>query len=192
MAEFPGFRRSSTLATTLLKALEGQSNVLNQAWGNILKGKYGQQELMRDTAQFYQSQFDLLDSLLPNGQAAPPNVPSWLTLDATKNQTLSALSGRVETRPFQGSNVNLISTQLAAFSGPETRFEMSVTASDSTHLQVVITKLLYSATSNRKPLELDSDAAVAQAGGTSGPYVGLIYDQRAGANAPLAVVTLMI
>src|SRR6478609_137540 len=190
-ADFPGFARLSTLAALLVKTAGEHGNILNKAWGGILQGNYGHKELLRDTAKYYQSNFELIDSLLPNAQTGLPNIPSWLTLDATKNPTIQALSGTVEVREFKASSVSLACTPLAAFSGMNVYFEFVVKRNDATHLGVQVKALV---SSEREVLaELSNDAAIAAAAAKyPGTYLGLVYDRRAGTSAPLAVVILLI
>jgi hypothetical protein len=190
-ADFPGFARLSTLASLLVKTAGAHGNILNTAWGGILQGNYGHRELLRDTAKFYQSHFDLIDSLLPNAQASLPNIPSWLTLNATKNPTIQALSGTVEIREFNATNGNLEKTPLAAFSGLDVHFKFDVNQQDATRLGVQVTSFV---ASDGKSTDLRQDtAAIAEvARNYPGTYLGLIYDQRAGTSAPLAVVILLI
>jgi hypothetical protein len=193
MAQFPGFRRANTVATAWLTALSKQGDALNTAWDGILNGTFGTKELMQQAAQLYQSQFDILDALMPSTEPGLA-VPSWLTLDATKNKTIQALSGTVETRDFGATNANPTTSQLAAFSGPASRFAMSITPIDSTHLLVTITTFWYQDASGKEqslPLSTNADV-LAAAKYTSAPYLGVIYDQRSGTNPPLAVVTLLI
>src|SRR6478735_8258188 len=141
-AEFPGFARLSTLASLLVRTAGEHGNILNTAWDGILQGNYGQKEFLRDTAKFYQSHFDLIDSLMPKAQAGLPNIPTWLTLNATKSPTIHALSGTVEIREFNSINGNLAWTPLAAFSSRDVHFELDVKQHDATHLGVQITSVV--------------------------------------------------
>lgn len=190
-AEFPGFARLTTLASLLVKTASAHGVILNGAWDGILKANYGHKELLRDTAKFYQSHFDLLNSLMPNAHASLPNIPSWLTLDATKHPTKQALSGTVEVREFDATNGKPTPTPLAALSNLNVYFNFSVTPQDPTHLGVQITSVV---SNGGVPVDLreDDDAIATAAKNYSGTYLGLIRDQRAGTNAPLAVVIFLI
>lgn len=206
MAEFPGFLRSKTIATAWINALTKQGKLMNDAWGNILAGNYGPKDALRDGAQMYQNHYDIIDALLPSDPASALNVPSWLMLDGRVK-----LSDTVQTRVYDNDSVNLSPSELVSLGGSDTYFDMHAEPAGPTSLRVTITALRYKAPSTQAPgtqasgrarpnktdpsvtLNSPKDAiAAAEEYNVSGPYLGLVYDQRAVTNAPLAVVTFLI
>ncbi len=189
MAEYPGFQRAKTLAAAWINALTKQGKLMNDAWGDILAGNYGPKEVLRDSAQMYQNQYDIVDALLPSDPASALDVPNWLMLDATVK-----LSDTVQTRSYDNVNVNLTATELVSLTGSNVRFDMGVESTGPTSLRVTVTAIYYSESGKAVALKGPDDinTAIKDKKLTAGQYIGLIYDRRAVTNAPLAIVTLVI
>jgi hypothetical protein len=186
---FPGYQSATDILTTYLNSLQTQSAIWNNAWSDVLTGKYAAKDLFRDVAKTYQSQYDTAASVLsyrPNNQRSDLS-PTWLNMAVSQAAIPSPLnlSATPSTRPFTASPGDLKGTPLAPFGGGGFHFTMSVSAIDAQTLFVEIN----GAYNKTGPVPLDTALRDSAAPGT---YLGMVSSAKEPSNPPLVIVTLVI
>lgn len=182
--EFPGYRRTRDALQIWVDSLAAQGKRWNNAWREMLGGKYGVGSLMRDLSGSYQDQSRVVERFWGSVSGnASPQVPSWLRLDLANK----FLSGVVQTREFDLATANLQCTSLVSLNASDTHFEMNLEVVSSTQIRVSITRFH---DAKQPAVELPGGLDAVRNAAKAGIYLGMLFDQRGGTEAPLAIVSL--
>ena len=174
-SNFPGLGFATAMAGAWTRYLSAQTSVFNSLWSDLTSGTLTVGSLAQNSARLWQAYYDGVRDVVKRPFAA--DTPRWLWFEYSKKAD-NSLYAPVQLATVQDAGAQLDWTDLRAVGGggvvPEA--QISVTWTDDLRREALNVEL------QRAPLAKLPD----------GQYLGFVYNRRAWASAPLAIVALNI